>query len=66
MNITKQRQPDNILDVLSSEELINVCGGSFHHTAADDLKEAIRNLISDSWNSFCSNFDQGYKDHIKK
>ena len=65
MNITNQRQPDNILDVLSSEELMNICGGSAHHTVVDDAKAMVRQFIADSWNTFCSSFNRGYNEHVK-
>jgi hypothetical protein len=66
MNITKEIQPDNILDVLSSEELLNICGGSVDHTLSDHLKAITSKFIADSWNTFCSNFNQGYQEHIRK
>ena len=65
MHITKQRQPDNLLDVLNSEELMNICGGSAHHTAVEDAKAIVTQFIADSWNNFCSGFKRGYNEHVK-
>lgn len=65
MNITNQRQSDSILDVLSSDELRNICGGSSNNNATAYVTGIAKQFISDSWNTFCSNFSQGYNEHIK-
>jgi Na+/H+ antiporter NhaD/arsenite permease-like protein len=67
MDISIDRQSDSVLDVLSSEELMNIGGGEMILSNPTTLMYAANavNFIANSWNTFCSNFSQGYEDHRK-
>ena len=68
MDITKHKQLDgSILDVLDSEELINIYGGGMilaNQAVSEYIAGAIQ-TASNSWNHFVAGFNEGYEKHIK-
>jgi len=68
MNIMNHKQLDgSVLEVLDSEELINIYGGGMilANTSVTEYVAGVMQSVSHGWSSFVRGFNEGYEKNRK-